>query len=781
MPIRYGNRAPNPTPDAGESSFSARIADFCLRRRHALFGGGVLCGLLLGGGMPGLGFDSSLDSLLTRSDPYLEELELLQAEFPQPNEIVFAFLAPAGESVFTAERLRAIDALRERYREIPLAERHTSLLDYYSPRNLRRLFASDFRQYSARELAEIEQTARADELLTSNLLAADGSLAFSRIRLGAANADAEQRLAAAGETLRLRQELRDQFDAVEVYASGEILLEYSSRQAMLEDLGGLLPFVILACVLAICGFFRSARAGLAIFAHILLSLLCALGVLGFGGFSFNTVTAIAPIIIVVVCVASSVHVISIYRQGLLRAMSREGAMRFSLEHNIRPVTLAALTTAIGFAALNLSSSPAIADFGSTVAVGIVFSWMLTAALLPSLLIWLVKSGGGSRDGDFLHRAMDRVVSIGQGRDRLLFWFCTAFALLGISLLPLNETDFNRLDFISDDAGLREYFDALGERLERGPAISYAIDTGVRNGAVEPEFLARMDSLLAWLEQRREIESSVSVVELLKTVNEMRYNDPNAHVLPNHPEDIENYLTAYRFFQNPDFPLSNFLNRDRSIASLTVNARPLSNQELLDLNALIDTRFEQSFPEAQLIHGSGLLLFARMDERVTVELLQGYSVSLGLITLTLILGLGSLYFGLLSVIPNLLPAAIVFGFWGLLVGTLDPFIMMLFSISIGLVVDDTVHMLTHYLDKRRQGESIESAIAHAIRTAGPALTITTLVLTLGTTFLMAASTFYFQQAARLLVPIVVLALLLDVFYLPAILRRFDKSRGLAMPG
>ena len=200
-----------------------------------------------------------------------------------------------------------------------------------------------------------------------------------------------------------------------------------------------------------------------------------------------------------------------------------------------------------------------------------------------------------------------------------------------------------------------------------------------------------------------------------------------------------------------------------------------------MNALIDTRFEQSFPEAQLIHGSGLLLFARMDERVTVELLQGYSVSLGLITLTLILGLGSLYFGLLSVIPNLLPAAIVFGFWGLLVGTLDPFIMMLFSISIGLVVDDTVHMLTHYLDKRRQGESIESAIAHAIRTAGPALTITTLVLTLGTTFLMAASTFYFQQAARLLVPIVVLALLLDVFYLPAILRRFDKSRGLAMPG
>ena len=404
-----------------------------------------------------------------------------------------------------------------------------------------------------------------------------------------------------------------------------------------------------------------------------------------------------------------------------------------------------------------------------------FPWLLTAALLPSLLIRLVKTGNGSGEGDLLQKAMQRVIAIGRRRDRQLFWFCTVFAAAGISMLPLNETDFNRLDFVSDVAGLRNYFDAIGERLDRGPSISYAIDAGTRDGAIDPAFLARMESLLDWLGERDEIESTASVVELLKTVNEMRYEDADAYLLPDEPETIENYLTAYRFVQNPDFPLSNFLNRDRSVAALTVNARPTTNQQLLDLNALIDARFQQTFPEAKLIHGSGLLLFARMDERVTVELLQGYSLSLGLITLTLIFGLGSVYFGLLSIIPNLLPAAIVFGFWGLLVGTLDPFVMMLFSISIGLVVDDTVHVLTHYLAKRREGEIISDAVAYAIRTAGPALTITTLVLTLGTTFLMAASTFYFQQAARLLVPIVVLALLLDVFYLPAILRRFDRFR------
>ena len=758
---------------------TGRIASFCLSRRDALFWVGVIASLLLATGVFRLGFDSSLDSLLTRSDPYLDELDLLEAEFPQSTEIVFAFLAPEGESVFTRDRLQAIEALRERYLEIPLAGRHSSLLDYYSPRNLRRLFARDFREYGEAELAGLMRTAQADELLTGNLLSNDASLAFTRIRLNAEFADEAQRLDAAREALRVRDALREEFPELYIHVSGEVLIEFSSRQSMLEDLGGLLPFVILACILAICGFFRSVRAGFAILAHTLLTLLCALGTLGLSGFSFNTVTAIAPVIIVVVCVASSVHVISIYRQGLLRGMPEAEAMRFSLLHNIRPVTLAALTTAIGFASLNLSSSPAISDFGSTVAVGIVFSWLLTAALLPSLLIRLIKTGNGSGDGDLLHRAMDRVIAIGRRRDRQLFWFCSAFAAVGISMLPLNETDFNRLDFISDAAGLREYFDAVGERLDLGPSISYAVDAGARNGAIDPAFLVRMEALVDWLGERDEIESTASVVELLKTVNEMRYDDPNAYLLPDDSETIENYLRAYRFVQNLDFPLTNFLSVDRSIAALTVNARPMSNRELLDLNALIDARFEATFPGATLVHGSGLLVFARMDERVTVELLQGYSLSLALITLTLVFGLGSVYFGILSIIPNLLPAAIVFGFWGLLVGTLDPFVMMLFSISIGLVVDDTVHVLTHYLAKRREGEDIQTAVAHSIRTAGPALTITTLVLTLGTTFLMAASTFYFQQAARLLVPIVVLALLLDVFYLPAILRRFDKFRSPAL--
>jgi len=118
--------------------------------------------------------------------------------------------------------------------------------------------------------------------------------------------------------------------------------------------------------------------------------------------------------------------------------------------------------------------------------------------------------------------------------------------------------------------------------------------------------------------------------------------------------------------------------------------------------------------------------------------------------------------------------LVFGAWGLLVGSLDPFVMMLFSISIGLVVDDTVHILSSYQSSRVQGLSPREAVEHALEKAGPALILTTTVMAVGTCVLMAASTLYFQQAAMLLVPIVLVALVLDLLFFPALLLRLDRG-------
>ncbi|MEQ8952775.1 MAG: MMPL family transporter, partial [Gammaproteobacteria bacterium] len=394
----------------------------------------------------------------------------------------------------------------------------------------------------------------------------------------------------------------------------------------------------------------------------------------------------------------------------------------------------------------------------------------------ALLVWLWRPIAADRVREFtlLHNTLQRIINFTQVRDGLIFWSCTLFAVVTLALLPLNDTDFNRLDFIANDAEITAYYDAVGEHMNRGPTLAYAIDTGAIDGAIDPEFLRNVEQFGQWLASQDDVESAASLVDVVKAADVVLGTTGSSGTIPAELERVAFYLDAYATVENPDFPLSGFINNDYSMITLVVNATPTTNQGIIDLDRRLSGRFAESFPSAQLIHGSGVLLFARMDELVTVELLQGYGLSLVLITLCMSIGLRSFYFGVLSVIPNLLPATMVFGVWALFVGQVDPFVMMLFSISLGLVVDDSVHILSHYLDDRRRGTAVKESIAHSIRIAGPALTITTLVLAFGTTILIGANTVYFQQAAKLLVPIVILALALDLIFLPTVLKRFDKG-------
>lgn len=762
-------------------SVSQQVAEFTVERRKLLLTLACLLSVLLGSGVVRTSFDTSFSALLTRSDPYIDEYEELQAQFPDSISISFVFIPEPGKTVFDRSVLNAISQLKESYTSIPFADRLSSLLDYQSPETRRRLFTRSLQNYSQAELDALLEPALQDRLLTANLLAQDGAMSFATITSSAEQVDSAQRAEIAEATLALREQLRLQNPTLGIHVNSDVLLEQSSQRAMVDDLTTLLPFVILACVLVICYCFRSITLGICILSHTLFTILCTVGTLAYLGFAFNSISVMAPLVVVIISVANSVHIISIYKQSLHAGNAGIVAMQDSVRQNFQPISLAAITTGIGFSSLNMCSSPAIQDFGQIVATGIVFAYLFTLTILPALLINFSAAAkkDDPADSPFLHEVLQRMSEFTARNDKPIFWSCSALAIATLMLLPLNETDFNRMDFIATDSefDLKPYYDEVGERLNRGPALDYAIDTGMpgrSDGELDPAFLNRLDNFMQWLQQQPDIESLASIVDVVKTIHRIQNDDaPEFYTIPEDGRTIGNYLLGYALAQSEDFPLFGFVSADFSRLRLFINAIPSSNEELIDLDERISNKFSEDFPDAKLIHGSGILLFARMDSLVTIELLQGYSLSLVLITLSLIVGLRSLYFGILSVLPNLLPATIVFGLWALFVGQLDPFVMMLFSISIGLVVDDTVHILSHYLKHRRAGDSKRFSIEQAIKVAGPALTITTLVLALGTTILIWANTLYFQQAAKLLVPIVVLALALDLFYLPTILKRFDN--------
>lgn len=266
-----------------QKTVSQQVAEFTVARRKLLLILACLLSLLLGSGIIRTSFDTSFSALLTRSDPYIEEFDALQAEFPDDSTISFAFIPQEGKTVFDRSVLDAIVQLKQSYTSIPFAERLSSLIDYVSPETRKRLFVRPLENYSQAELDALLEPALEDRLLTANLLTQDGGLSFASITTSANQSSPEQRAQIAEATLALREQLRLQNPSLGIHVNSDVLLEQSSQQAMIDDLTTLLPFVILACVLVICYCFRSITLGICILSHTLFTILCTVGTLAYLG------------------------------------------------------------------------------------------------------------------------------------------------------------------------------------------------------------------------------------------------------------------------------------------------------------------------------------------------------------------------------------------------------------------------------------------------------------------------------------------------------------------
>lgn len=761
-------------------------AGLLVGRRRWFLVAAMLASLLLGAGLMHTGYNASLSVLLPAEDPYLEQRDRLREQFPAPGEISFA-LVPDNGRVFSTPTLEALADLNRRFRQIPYTRRMDSILNYRSPFGEISPLPSpwnDMSRYSAEQLSEARRQTRDNPLVNGILLSPEADLALATITLSLENADPEQSREMAEATLELQRELRQDHPGVEIHVSSETLFEQSTREAMLRDLSYLLPIVMALCSLLICYCFRSWILGSTILVVSLLTVALTTGTLGWMGLSLNTVSVMAPLVVVIVAVADSVHILSVYRQKL-KEHSPAQAMRASLAFNMRPVTLATLTTGIGFASLNLVSAPALSDFGSIVTLGVVYAWLVTMLVLPSLVIATAPFTPSADHEQASTRLTDRPLNACQRlverRTGRILGGVALLTAVAVTLLPLNEIDFNRMDFISTGSPVHAYYDAVSQRVDRGPLLNYGIETEPGELA-SPGVLQGVDRFAARLRQHPDVVNVASLVEVVKTVHQTVYapeaeeiGESSEYRIPDSAARVRDLLNDYRQVESEGYALERFVTPDLSTMRFFVDMRRLSNRDIVELDRFVADTFTDTMPQARLLHGSSTVLFARMDQSVTGELMLGYAMTLVVITLVLIAGLRSFFHGLLSLLPNALPAIIVFGFWGLFAGQLDPFVLMLFSISIGLVVDDTVHILSTWLRGRSRGLTGDEAMREALQRAGPALIITTAVLALGTLVLTAASTLYFQQAARLLVPIVVLALVLDLTFLPALLKRLHPAR------
>jgi predicted RND superfamily exporter protein len=461
---------------------------------------------------------------------------------------------------------------------------------------------------------------------------------------------------------------------------------------------------------------------------------------------------------------------------MARGASKHDAILESMRINFHPVFLTSLTTAIGFLSLNFSDAPPFRDLGNITAIGVIAAWAYSVFFLPALMSILPMRAKPHDLSAITH--MERLANFVIARRRPLLWGVSSMVVLLGIMIPRIELNDQFVNYFDPVIQFRADIDFAMKNLSGIYQVQYSLPAGESGGISEPAYLQEVDDFANWLRSRPEVVHVQAYTDIVRRLNKnMHGDDPAWYLLPDIRELAAQYLLLFEMSLPYGLDLNNQINVDKSSVRIIATLKNITTRESRVLKAASESWLKKNMVSAAEIEGSGpFVMFAYISERNIKSMLVGTSLAFVLISLSLVVALRHIRLGLLSLIPNLVPAVIVFGVWAIAVGELGLAASVVVATSLGIIVDDTVHFLSKYLRARReQGLNSEDAVRYAFATVGTALVVTSIILVAGFGVL-AFSAFELNQSLGLLTAAsIAAALFVDFTLLPALLVALSRGR------
>ncbi|WP_019676321.1 efflux RND transporter permease subunit [Arsukibacterium perlucidum] len=735
-----------------------------------------------GFGIGNLYFRGDYRIFFTDDNPQLLAFEQMQQQFNKSDNILIA-IAPADKQVFSAQTLSLVRQLTEAAWQTPYSIRVDSLSNYQHTEAIDDdLWVADLvgedLGLTGPELNKIAQVALNEPVLVQRLVSGDGAVTAINITLQLPEHNLQQEVK---EVWLAVSGMLDTFKAsqpdTDFHVSGVVAMNYAFAYEAENDVKTLIPVMFAAILLMLAWLLRSVLASLATLVIIVVTVVSTLGLAGWAGLFLSTATVNVPTILMTLAVADSVHLIATMQFALRRGDSRLQAIQYSLKRNVMPVFITSATTAIGFLTLNFSEVPILRDLGNMTAVGVMLACLFSLVLLPALLLFLPISAGqrqhsvaGSADKTMLWLA-NMVIR----RQQPLFWGMSVLIIGCSALISLNTINDEAVKYFSADTEFRQANDFLEQNLTGATTVDFVIAGNEASAVNQPEFLAVVAGFTEWLQRQPEVLHVNSITDTMKRLNKnMHQDDPAYYRLPDNQQQAAQYLLMYEMSLPFGLDLNNQLNLDKSATRLAVSLQNLGSKQLTAFESRALAYLAEHAGAYSASAASTALMFAHIGERNMASMLQTLPLALVLISLLLVFSLRSWRLGILSLIPNITPALVAFGLWGLLSGEINLALSVVAGMSLGIIVDDTVHFLSKYRAARVEGQATEQAIRYAFTTVGRALWITTVVLVTGFAVLMLSGFRLNSDMGMLTALVILVALIIDFLFLPACLLKFDAK-------
>ena len=741
--------------------------------------GNLLLVMLLSAGLSKLYFRGDYRIFFSDDNPQLVAFEQMQDEFNKSDNMLLAIASKDGD-IFNANTLGLIKQLTDEAWQTPYSIRVDSITNFqHTEADNDDLLVEDLLLDTAdlndSKIAKIRQVALNEPTLVHRLISPNGKVTAINITVQLPEVDKNQEVF---DVYNFVQQLKQNAEAAHpelaFYLGGVIALNQALASEAEHDARTLVPLMFGLIILLLAILLRSVCGALATVIVIIVTITSTLGIAGWSGIFLSTATVNVPTFVMTLAVADCVHVIASMQFALNRGDNKADAIQYSIERNIMPVFITSTTTAIGFLTLNFSDVPILADLGNLTAIGVMLACWLSIVALPALLnILPIKARVNVVAND--DTAMDKLADFVIKRHKVLLPVMTLFMLVFAGFISLNKVNDEAVKYFAPSTEFRQSMEFLDQNLASSVSIDFVLDSGETSGVNQPDFIAAVEQFSQWLVAQPEVVHVNSISDVFKRLNKnMHADDPAYYTVPTQQDAAAQYLLMFEMSLPFGLDLNSQLNVDKSATRIVATLHNMGSSEITGFEQRALNYLAEQMPQYPAAAASSALMFGHIGERNMESMLKTLPMALVLISLLLVFSLRSWRMGLISLVPNITPAVIGFGIWGLVSGEINLGLSVVAGISLGIIVDDTVHFLAKYQHARLEGRDAEAAVRYAFNSVGRALWITTAVLVIGFSVLMFSSFRLNSDLGQLTAIIIFTALVIDFLFLPAFLLKFDKD-------
>ena len=781
------------------------LAGFLWRWRFPLSAFIVVCALGFAPRANITHIDNDISAWFGADDPVYRDYERLRDEFGGSRSLIVALKADSADRLFSRATLNFITQVTGDIERVDMVERVASLATATTVEaieqggdaglDVRRLIdppppASDSARATARSRrsgsaaeadgtsgqtpADIRRRAMKDDLIRGDLVSEDGTVTALVVNFDERRIDEVR----AGVIQRIHELIDPRLPpGLTAYYNGSLEISETYNRITLSNQRSFTPPIFVITLIAVYLSFRSWRKMLLTIVAVGISVLWTLGLYSLFGFTFNVLASMLVPLIVVLAIADDVHIMQHWDEER-RTQSAEEAFKATVAHLAAPLLGASGTTALGMLSLATSNVVAVRSFGVGSAIGIMVDFLISIVFVPTVLSLLKPETGETPHERYLVNPMRAIARYSTAHPRQVLTITGVLLLAAIAGIRQLRVDTNHINFFSADHPLGRSARVIDDQLSGIYSFQILLE-GPPESLSDPANLQRMDRLAAELRAFPDVKKVRSAADYVKRVNmELRGGDPAASVVPSDKSTVAQELFVFALGDEGRRELERVLASDFSRAQIDVKLRSMSSDVVLELIEKTDALAAGIFAGTGITAtttGSGRL-FSTLDHYLVTSQISSFGTAFFTVFGVIFIVFRSARFGLLTIAPNVMPVLAVLGVMGFLGISMNIATVMVASVALGVVDDDTIHFINRYRREVAAGAGTDAAIEAATVHEGRASLTTAIINSLGFGVLLFSEYKPTAWFGGLLGLTLAVAFLAEVFILPATIKLLPRVFG-----